>query len=131
MRRMLLRYLRTTVPSFESLLTGPLSSPPRPDQGTAPGQEGATQLQLARAALRAMRRCPEIRRVWRPAPLYGLLRAACADVRWTGVECVVLLAGLVCLHAMCLWARVFLVQVVMRFWPDWCACTPSCIPGNN
>ena len=124
---MLLRYLRTAVPSFECLLAGPLSSPPRPDQGTAPGQEGVMQLQLARAALRAMRRCPDIRRVWRPAPLYGLLQAACADVRWTGVECVVLLAGLVRWHAMCLRGNVIPVQLVLQSWPDWCAGKPSCI----
>ncbi len=101
-RRLLLRYLQHAVPRFDSLLGRPPHSPsgatsprPRPGAGPAAGADGVSQLQLARAALRALRRCRPSRRLWQPAPFYGLLRAADPHVRWAGVECVALLAGLV------------------------------------
>jgi hypothetical protein len=85
------------VPRFDSLLGGPPHSPcgaASPGAGAAAGTD-VSQLRLARAALRALRRCRPSRRLWQPAPFYGLLRAADPHVRWAGAECVALLAGLV------------------------------------
>ena len=106
--RLLLRYLHHAAPSFELLLGGPPGSPPAPSaapgsrsaaqspaSNPGPAPEDPSQLQLARGALRALRRCPALRRRWRPAPFYGLLTARDPDIRWTGAECIALLAGLV------------------------------------
>lgn len=50
---------------------------------------------MARAALRALRRCPPLRAAWPAAPFHELLFHNDSDVRWAAVECVALLAGLV------------------------------------
>ncbi len=50
---------------------------------------------MARAALRALQICPSLREAWSVAQLQPLLLHADADVRWCGVECIVLLTHLV------------------------------------
>ncbi len=117
------------MPRFDSLLGRPPHSPsgatsprPRPGAGPAAGADGVSQLQLARAALRALRRCRPSRRLWQPAPFYGLLRAADPHVRWAGAECVALLAGLVRLRRS--WAP--LGPAALRGAQRYAACHVSC-----